>query len=281
MEPQQYSTGADVSPLDIRTFTYEPDQARIKGGQKYKPEDIQDQHKVGICTAISLTQNAKKALGVEYSADFQYLLQKKFYDKNWNEGSSAFHALKAANEIGLLPTSEWKHTKESDRRLGYEKYIKKLQAIPDKEIERLKAIASKHKITGYARIPVDRDLLANAIDESRAGIICRFSLGKEWWTKPIEPIQPPKEHISGHLVTISNYDGNSFRIANSWGTDWADKGTGYFLLRQYKPTEAWMVYYKDLPYHVEIQKEELEELHGKLMKALQVVVKLMNLKVKS
>jgi len=280
-EENIYATGAEESPLDLRTFTYEPDTARIKGGQRYQPKDIEDQHKVGICTSISVTQNAKKALGTEFSADFQYLMQKKFYDKNWNEGSSAFHSLKAAAEIGLLPASEWKHTTESDRKLGYEKYIKKLQAVSEKEIERLKAIAANYKISGYAKVPVDRDMLANAIDESRAGIICRYVLGKEWWTKPIEPIQKAQKPISGHLVTVSNYDGNSFRIANSWGIDWADKGTGYHLLTQYQPTEAWIIYYKDLPYNVEIKKLELESLNGQILTLLQQVVKLLQLKVKA
>jgi len=60
----------------------------IKGGFNYLPTDILDQKNVGICTAISHIQNRNKANGKTYSADFQYLLQKKFYDMNWTEGSS-------------------------------------------------------------------------------------------------------------------------------------------------------------------------------------------------
>lgn len=273
-----YGTGADESPYDIRTFSYSPDPSRIKGGNRYEPKDIEDQHRVGICTAISLTQNARKALGTEFSADFQYLLQKKEIDKNWNEGSSISSALKVAHTFGLLPANKFPYVKEKDRKLPYYKYIEKLKSIPEKEIEKMKVMAAKHKILAYAAVPVDRDLMAKAIDESEAGILARFSVGREWWTKPIEPIQPPKVHVSGHAVTESNYDGNSFRIANTWGTDWADLGTAYHLLRQYKPTEAWIIYYKDVPKKIEEKLQSREELLGKLADTLQELINLLKKK---
>lgn len=236
-----YSTGAEKSPYDIRTTAYAPTGVPKKGGTRYLPEDIEDQHKVGICTAISLTQNARKALGIKFSADFQYLLQKKYYDLNWKEGSSIFHALKVGKTIGLLPEKHWTFTTEKDRTLSYEKYIKKLQAIPESEIERLKLLTVK--LTAYEKVPVDPDLMAQAICESEAGILCRFNVGKEWWTNPIEPIRPPKVTVSGHAITESNFNGQSGRVANTWGTDWADQGTGYFLYQNYIPTEAWIPHY--------------------------------------
>lgn len=270
-----YSTGADKSPKDLRTFAYVPDPAQMTGGTRYKASDIDDQHKVGICTAIHLTQNAGKALGIEFSPDFQYLLQKKEYDKNWNEGSSIFYALKVAKNFGLLPIEKFKYIKEADRKLPYDLYIKKLQAIPDKEIERLKKSASKNKLLAYASVPIDRDMLANAISESESGILVRFDLGKEWWTKPIEPLRPPKEIVSGHATIICNYDGGSFRIANTWGSDWADKGTAYFLLKNYKPTEAWIPYYTKTSSGVDAQQEKLKSLQGRAITLLQQFVKLL------
>lgn len=275
MDEIPFGTGAIESPKDIRTFTYSPDLSHIKGGTRYSPEDIENQYKVGICTAISLTQNARKAKGIKYSADFQYLLQKTEYDRDWNEGSSIFHALKVAKNFGLLPEEYWTWTTESDRKTPYYLYIKKLQAIPKEEIDRLKLIAAKNKILAYASVPVTRDALANAIDESDAGVLARFTLGKEWWTDPVEPLRPPREVVSGHAVTESNFDGGSVRIANSWGQKWADKGTAYHLLSQYKPTEAWMVYYQHLPEHVDVQLKKREELMGKLVDLLQQLLTLL------
>jgi len=273
-----YSTGAERSNLDLRDFKYDKSVATTapqKGGERYKPEDIQDQHRVGICTAISLTQNAEKALGIKYSADFQYLLQKKYIDKNWEEGSSARSALTVAKNYGMLPEEHWAFS--TDRNLPYYRYIKKLQNVPESEIVRLLKIASEHKLEGYASVPIDRDAMCNAIDESQAGIIARFDLDNQWYREPIEPLRRPIKPISGHLVTISNYDGFSQRVANTWGSDWADGGTAYFNLLFYQPTEAWIPYYKSSQV-IDDQKKKLESLQGQLITLLQQLVALLKLK---
>lgn len=258
------SFGAQKSPFDIRTFTYAP-QPFVKqaGGAKYQPQDIEDQSKVGICTAISLTQNARKALGKKFSADFQYLIQKKFYDNNWDEGSSILNALKAAKGIGLLPVEEWTYTIQTDRDAGYDVYIAKLQAIPMNEIARLILIANQYRIKAYASVPVSRDTKAQAIDNSKAGILSRFEVGEEWYTdtagnvtwdqNKIEPLRPPKVVISGHAITESNYDGNSFRVANTWSPQWCEGGTAYYLETQYASTESWSVFYDTPPAEVQAQ----------------------------
>lgn len=277
-----FSFGAIDSPYDVRTFTFVPTKANIKGGERWKPEDIEHQHAVGICTAISTTMQAGKVYGVPMSADFQYLCQKKFYDNKdypdwqWGEGSSGFSAVRVAKNIGFLPASEWKHTTTKDRKLSYQKYIAKLKAIPDKEIERLKKIAAKYKIKAYAQVKsLDRDTLALAIDESKCGVLTRYTVGKEWWTQPIEPLRPPQQVVSGHLVTDTNYDGNSFRIANSWGTGWADKGTAYRLHRNYSPTEAWIMYWNEIPKPIEKDLEDREKMKGQLQDILQKLLELL------
>lgn len=272
----KYSTGADKSPYDIRTFTYDKaDDTAIPntGGVKYSPKDIEDQHRVGICTAIAVTMNAHKVTGIDFSDDFQYLCQKKFYDLNWREGSSAFHALKVAKNIGLLKQSDWTHTTIEDRKLSYTEYIKKLQAIPDEEIERLKVLAKEYQIAAYARVPVTRDNLAIAINESKAGIITRFVVGREWYNHPIEPLRRALNPISGHIVTTSNYSGGSFRIANSWGAGWADKGTAYYLLSNNAPTEAWRMWFKEVVPPVIVEKMlSREEAKGKILDLLQQII---------
>lgn len=283
----QYPTGAYESLYDIRTLSYKPTRANVKGGTRYDSKDIEDQHKVGICTSISLTQMARKALGTKFSADFQYYLQKRFYDNvvfpqwAWGEGSSPLHALKAAHNFGLLPEKDFKdlngkpYVTEEDRKLPYHKYIDKLKAIPEDEIQRLIKLAGKHKeIKAYVSVPVTRDTLATAIDESQAGLIVRYDLGSEWWTVPIEPLRPPKQFISGHQVIETNYNGDSFRIANTWGKDWADKGTAYRIQSQYRPTEAWLVYFNELPKHVEEQLESRDSIIGKILDYLQEIIKL-------
>jgi len=241
--------GANQSPKDLRTFSYKPTKANLKGGTRYEPIHIDDQHRVGICTAISMTMLASKHSGKKFSPDFQYLIQKKYIDGNWEEGSSIFSACKAAHKYGFVLQKDFDNfVSENDRKLTYSKYIKKLQKISDADIEKL--LKKAVKIESYAKVPVTRDFLANAIDNNDAGILVRFELGNEWFREPIEPLRPPIKSLSGHAVIHTNYNGNSFRIANSWGADWADKGTAYHLLKDYAPTEAYAVFFEETPKEV-------------------------------
>ncbi len=281
MKPRSF--GAHPSKKDIRTFST-PSKAYPgqKGGEKYPVEYIEDQSQVGICTSISLTQNAHKALGRQFSADFQYLIQKKYYDFNWDEGSSIFNALRAAKGIGLLPIGEWKHTTQLDRDNGYAGYIAKLKSIPEAEIARLILIANKTKINAYAKVPVTRDTMAQAIDTSKAGVLVRFEVGKEWFTDTaghttwdkdkIQPLRSPRSVISGHAITESNYDGSSFRVANTWSPEWADGGTAYHLLNMYAPSECWSVYYDQVPAHVQNQLDSRETLWGQILNLIQNII---------
>ena len=270
-----YTTGSYKSPFDIRTYTYKPTKATHSGGERYPIKYIDHQYKVGICTSISLTMNVHRATGTKYSPDFQYLLQKKYFDKNWKEGSSAYSSVKMAYEYGMLPSKYWRKTKISDRNRSYKSYIKKLQSISDKEIEELLK-KCEFPVKGYAKLKgTKRDYLAMGINENESGLVVRYSLGNEWWTNPIEPLRSPKKYISGHLVNLTNFTGDSFRIANSWGKDWADKGTAYHLHKQYRPTEAWAVFYKDIPKEVNKKTIVKKVINiAELLKAIKILRKL-------
>lgn len=266
-----YSTGADSSPYDLRTFAYKPTGVPVSGGVHYDAKDIEDQHKVGICTAISLTQNARKATGVAFSADFQYLLQKKFIDKNWNEGSSISSALKVAKNYGLLPVKYFPYIAEKDRTTSYEKYVKKLQAITDEQIADLLKISADYKIAAYQSVPISTEMLKSAMAESSSGLLVRHVLDEQWWTNPIEPIRKAVTPISGHAVTESNYNGDKTWIANSWGSDWAQNGSAY-RLDDLKPTEAWTVHYGIPPEQVQKQLDARKTKLAKIVDVLQQLI---------
>ena len=260
--------GALESPKDSRTIQHS-DLAQagaplVSGGIEYLPEDIDNQFNVGICTAIHITQNRGKKNGKKYSPEFQYLLQKKFYDKNWDEGSSIFYALKVAKNYGFLPQEIWTTVvdkvpelgflNESDRKLTYAKFIAKLKLIPDEEITRLIGLCVD-KIAGYAAVDIsDAQKIAKAVNDSGVGILCRYIVGKEWYTsidgriswapKDINPIRPPVNPICGHAITMSAFDyTNSIKqtLPNTWGKEWCRNGSCDILFDSYKPTEAWII----------------------------------------
>lgn len=241
-----FGFGAEESIQDPRTISYEPTLGVLytKDGYPYLPEEHEHQHKVGICTAIHLVQHQQKANNKEYSPDFQYLLQKKYYDGTWNEGSSILNALKVGKKYGFLPANLWTHTTEADRLLPYNQYITKLKAIPEVEIQRL-LLLCVDKIPGYAQVDINNPTdIARAIYESKAGILCRYVVGSEWWIDPINPLRKPVLVVSGHAIIMSEFDytdGVKQVLANTWGQTWADGGNADIDWMKYRPTEAWTV----------------------------------------
>lgn len=252
MNPLEFKFSARESINDERTIVHDmaTPQVYTKGGFTYSPNEIENQHKVGICTAISLIQNAEKALGKKYSPDFQYLLQKKFIDLDWTEGSSIFSALKVGKNYGFLPLEFFTYITEADRILPYEQYIAKLQAIPDSEIQRLLTLCEK-KLTGYAKLNLNTDSIAKAVNDSMSGILCRYTVTNNWWTpswNPIDinPLKNQGEIVGGHAINLTAYDYTNGKIAtltNTWGILWNRGGNAEEDLNTYQPTEAWIPYY--------------------------------------
>ena len=268
-----FGTGAHPSPRDYRNIKHRKATMggvpALTGGIHYDPtKDIDNQRRVGICTAISLTQNAEKFAGKKYSPDFQYLLQKKYYDGNWDEGSSPFNALKTGFKYGFLPLELFPYIKESDRDLSYADYILKLQAIPDTEIARLLALCEK-PLLGYTQVDVSSaENIAQAILDSATGIICRYDTGHEWYSKPdgtiswktedIDPITPYAPPEGGHAIGASFFDFTSNKTLehpNTWGGSptpiwqfaWDMSGICTINWDKYKMTEAWVPHYLVAP----------------------------------
>lgn len=258
MNDQPFGTGAHESPVDPRTVKHEDVVTAgvplVTGGTVYLPRDIRNQHKVGICTAISLVQNRQKAKGREYSADFQYLLQKKLYDNvvhgyPWIEGSSIMTALKVGKNVGFLPAELWTATTEADRELPYGDYVAKLQAVPDAEVARLMALCVD-KIPGYAVVDAsDPQKIAHAIADSEAGVICMYGCGNTWWLpswlpKDINPLRRPWPYTSYHAIGMTFFDYSRTllqKLANTWSADWNDEGNADIDQGNYAPREVWSI----------------------------------------
>ncbi len=249
---EKLGTGAHASEYDARTVQHSSvamaTAPLIQGGSIYT--DHEHQHAVGICTAISRVQLRERQTGKKYSPEFQYLLQKKYYDLNWSEGSSILNANKVAKLYGFLPDELWTHTTEADRFLPYDQYINKIKAIPLDEILRLLKLCVD-PIAGYAQVDVsDPQAIAHAIVSSpeQAGILCRYGCQKNWWmpswlAKDIDPLRYAPE-TSGHAIinSLFNYaDGNHMQmLANTWGNSWCLGGNAHINWDNYPMNEAWV-----------------------------------------
>jgi hypothetical protein len=264
---QPFGFGAESSAQDYRTIKH-LDMGGVvtaTGGTHYDTtKDLFNQRRVGICTAISLVQNVHKATGKRYSEDFQYLLQKKFLDGNWDEGSSIFNALKTGVKYGFLPIEDWVYTGELDHDLPYADFIAKLQVIPDTEITRLLMLCEK-PLRGYTQVDVSNtQSIAQAIVDSQAGILCRYNTGDTWFRpswlpKDIDPIKAPSPITGGHAINASYYDMTGANMIceypNTWGgvatstwlNPWDMDGICHIIYEQYPMTEAWVPVYSPIP----------------------------------
>lgn len=252
-----FGTGSFESLIDTRTFAH-PTDTRVTPsdiGYDYDSSQIEHQHYVGICTAISLVQNAEKALNKKFSPDFQYLLQKKFIDMNWDEGSSIFSSLKVGKTYGFLPIELFTYVTEYDRNSLYYRYIDKLKAIPDSEILRLINLCVS-PLKAYASVKIDVESIAHAIGTSKSGILVRYVIDSNWWypswrESDINPLKSPISQTSGHAIIGAKINGSNIELANTWGTLWNRQGKGNAIFDNYMPTEAWIPYYTDVPIEIE------------------------------
>lgn len=279
------ATGGLKSPYDPRVFKYAPkvDYAASielwQGGNNWDGKHIDDQHNVGICTSIALTMKAGRYFDKDFSPDFHYLIQKKFFDKDaaigWGEGSSAYHSILVGYHYGFLPRELFtKWITEKDRKLSYSKYIKKLQAIPDEEIDKLLKIAKQYKVTAFAQTPVNRDALAAATVKCD-GLIVRFTIDETWYSsnlKQSDKLTYNGRNQSGHIVNDYKFAGNSRRIVNSWGTNWSGDGTAYYLLNEIRPSEAWSVWFGEFPPEIQQQIEDKNKIIGQLKEVLHTLI---------
>lgn len=295
-----FSFGAIESKMDKKRVFHEelrtmadPTPVPLFGGYDYAPEEIEHQHKVGICTAISLTQNARKAIGIKFNADFQYLIQKIDYDAyspiGWDEGSSILHALKVGKNTGLLPESEWKWTNEEDRLLPYDQYIAKLRAIPKAEIDRLRLLAADYKLDGYGQVAYqDPQAIAKALLASRSGLLCMYIVDEQWYTpswfpKDINPLRAPKTQMSGHAITMSKYDyrvGFWQVLANTWGKFWNKFGLGDVNWSNYKMRECFIPYYGMTENQLQDLKKTLAEKITLMGTIISLLTKIKNIILK-
>lgn len=273
--------GAIESPKDSRTikepkvsllayFTFPKD-----GGREIKPECILDQNRVGICTSISLVELIFDRTSKRFSEDFQYLIQKKYYDKGWFEGSSVFNAIKAGYDVGFLPKEIFDQYFQRDPNENYDSYSSRLKQIADNETLMKELLAKCEKvIQGYTNIGTSLVALAKAIDDTENGVLARYTCGWSWFYKyvngilhncwngesiePItEPVATPTFPITGHAVPMPVYKMAALYVGNTWSKLWCADGHSKI---DYLPTEAYKVYFKNFndQWKLPIKKSEFK-----------------------
>lgn len=90
--------------------------------------------------------------------------------------------------------------------------------------------ASAFKVTGLLRIDGGGDVRIQAIKQAISlgyPIIFGTQVDEAFEAHPGKGVVQPCElsqSLGGHMLTVLAYDGEVFRGANSWGTEWGDSG---------------------------------------------------------
>lgn len=279
--------GAFPSDIDERDFPYKKilTQAGPLSPQfeiDYSGQEVLNQGKKGICTAISICQMVEKMYGIKLSYAFLYRVGKKFIDGNTTEGSAIRSMLKAAQKYGL-PRYE---LAPYDINQSYADFMNMPDFAPE-----VYADALKHKIGSYAPVPVEPVALMEAMSNTPYGLITRMEVGKEWYTAPdgriswadkdIDPLRRPQVVISGHAILNKGYDARTadikFHDRNTWGATWADNGEAWFYFKEYAGffTEAWVISDVDAEEIKRLLQVKLSLTQQALDLAKQLLVKLL------
>jgi hypothetical protein len=270
------------SPKDARNYVHIGDLAGALPETFDIPyTDIFHQRKIGVCTAASIIQQANRHFNTKFSVDFQYYMQKLMFDGNWNEGSSLLAELTIVNNYGLLALKHFPSIIDEFPNITYDEYISVLKERIEPQIDILKAFAAQNKIKGYASVKIDDDSIMQGIYTSSEGILVRLEVTKAYWTalnglsswkyEDISPIQYYPPVISGHAASFTGYDFISKKLAticNTWSTSWGKNGTAQIDLSisQTRPTEAWVVYWNEIPPTVIIPTKKFTYVFTKNLK---------------
>lgn len=232
----------------------------------YQSSEVLMQNKVGICTAIAITQQAQKKYNKKYSSTFQYLIQKKMYDGAWYEGSSGQSALWVANKYGFLPYEILPDLQDSNNSITYSEYVSILESYTQEQINSWIA-QCENKISGYASVNTnDYQALAQGILDSETGLYCTTTVTHDWYTNSqgvadwsfegLCPLSKKLNVAGGHAITIDSFDSTSFNgitWANTWSEQWCWKtnySNGGIAISNYntvKPNQAWIIYWDKVP----------------------------------
>lgn len=211
--------------------------------QKYCPTPL-NQGVQGSCVAwasayaartiIEAQRTGKNPNGVKFSPSFMY--NQISIDHNTCQGSYIKYAMDNMMDIGAIPFEDFKYNEQDCNR---------------QPSERLKLEAEKYKINGFQRLTDEtrgkaHEILAMKQNLAKGcpiiigmmvgGSFMQNMLGEEFWHPTSQDYY--KQGFGGHAMCVVGYDdyyqGGSFLLMNSWGTDWGKDGFAWVRYTDFK-----------------------------------------------
>ncbi len=254
-DPERYMQTQIPPPLARGDYTNLPQRVVL---DKYLPQ-IKNQGSSGSCVGWSTTYAA-------FTASYNYWLEASELTKRSSKGfSPAFtfnqikisrdceggsyisDALKVLQKQGALSIAEFPYSDKSCYILPTSSQINKAQAYRISEFVRLSSTLSRRSMVVATRkmlakkspvvigMPVGPDFM----DYNGMGRTIGFSENlqsvlEQGGLSAIYAL----EGFGGHAMTVVGYDdnrdGGAFKVMNSWGTDWGDKGFFWIKYKDYQ-----------------------------------------------
>ena len=222
------------SPADDRDYTYTPPITTVPSATDYRllAKDIEDQGKIGSCTANSVVSAGEFYLESDnrftnLSRLFLYYNTRKAENRLGQEGAVLRNALKAAQKTGICEESQWPYIES------------KAEVEPDSS-----CYAGTRLLDRYERITIDVADYMKALNHTKAAlaeglpVVFAAYITKQWLTmsgtlqqqrlKYMGLASSKYPQVGAHAMTIVGYDDalDGFIVENSWGTSWGDNGYG-------------------------------------------------------
>lgn len=233
-----YLSNLAPSPADDRDYPYVP-LAEFPEATEFATGDIEDQGKVGSCTANAIVSACEAIKAGHLSRLFNYYHTRLLENRLGQEGASLRDAVKVAMKLGLPQESLWPYDES------------KVDFPPSVEA-RLEA--AKHTVTEYRRIDLTGDWKARV-----SGIKSALSQGypvvfaMPVTTQFMQLSQSTSKGYAGkafpwwpvvgnHAMCFYGYDRDFLKAENSWGTSWGDEGRWSLRIGLVEEVfEAWAV----------------------------------------
>ena len=238
------------SPADDRDRIYTPPGNALPSATDYRilAKDIEDQGKIGSCTANAVVSAGKFFLEfakrfANLSRLFLYFNTRRDENRLGLEGAVLRNALKSAQKTGICEESQWPYIES------------KVETEPDAA-----CYIGTRLLDRYERITIDVADYMKAVNHTKAAlseglpVVFAAYITKQWLTMSGTLQQQRLRYmglasnaypqVGAHAMTIVGYDDalDGFIIENSWGTGWGDQGYGvlpYAVLRD--AFEIWAV----------------------------------------
>ena len=211
--------GLIPDPSDKRDYLLSAVSPIKESSFSYPMTPVRDQGQRSTCVGFSSTavkeyyDNKERGGIYIYSPNHLYYMCKQNDGYPNEDGTSIRVAMKMLTDTGVAPESDWPYEEEN---------------VPNTSL--LAKDAVTQRIKSYARLTNSRDMLASLTLQGPFVIGVLVTEGfytKDCIENGIVDISIPADDSSGgHAIAVCGYDADNhrFRVKNSWGTGYGDKG---------------------------------------------------------